>query len=57
MLFRSVDARIAYLEATVVLLGLSDEDPAAAAALTTMTAKEKAMTDALANLRTAFGPP
>lgn len=52
-----VDARIAYLEATVVLLGLSDEDPAAAAALTTMTAKEKAMTDALANLRTAFGPP
>ena len=52
-----IDARVAHIEAIVVLLGLDDEDPAAAAALTTMTAKEKAVTDALANVKTVFGVP
>ncbi len=52
-----VAARVAHIEAAVVLLGLDDDDPAAAAALTTMTAKDKALAAAVSNVKTVFAAP
>lgn len=52
-----IDARVAHIESTVALLGLADDDPAAAGALSTMTAKEAAVVSALENVKKAFAAP
>lgn len=52
-----IDARVAHIEASVALIGLAYDDPAAAGALTNLTAKEAALAAALEDVKKAFGAP
>lgn len=52
-----IATRVAHLEAAAAFLSLDGEDPAAAVALTTMTAKEGEVAASLEKLKAAFAAP